>query len=130
MSECLFCQIIRKEVLSYKLYEDNKFLAFLDIFPKTTGHTLVIPKQHVAKVWDYPEIGEYFAIVAKIARHLKQVSNQEVRALVYGFDIPHAHVHLLPGKTDSLNGPPAGEAGQKLSAVELKQVQAKFAVLQ
>ena len=104
MTDCLFCKIISKEIPFYKIYEDKEFLAFLDIFPKTEGHTLVIPKQHAEKVWDYPEAGKYWEAVTNIAQHLKQASGEEVRALVYGFDVPHAHVHLMPGKTDNLKG--------------------------
>lgn len=122
MSDCLFCKIIKGEIPSYKIYEDEEFLAFLDIFPKTEGHTLVIPKTHVDKVWDYARIGPYFATVTKIARHLKQVSRQEVRALVYGFDISHAHVHLMPGQKDNLSG-------QKLSGEQLESIRKQFAIV-
>ena len=54
MQECIFCQIVAGKLPSYKVYEDEEFLAFLDIFPKSTGHTLVIPKKHVEWVWDLP----------------------------------------------------------------------------
>ena len=119
MVECIFCQIVAGEIPSYKIYEDKEFLAFLDIFPKSEGHTLVIPKTHYPWVWDYPEPGKYFAVVTKIAKHLKKVSGQDVRGLVYGFDIPHAHVHLMPGKTNQFDG-------QQLSAEELKKIQQVF----
>ena len=121
MTDCIFCKIVKGEIPSYKIYEDEEFLAFLDIFPKTEGHSLVIPKKHVQWVWDYPELGKYFETVAKIARHLKKAGGEEVRALVYGFDIDHAHIHLMPGKTDNLNG-------QKLSGDELEKSQQKFSL--
>lgn len=119
MSECIFCQIISGTIPAYKIYEDSEFLTILDIFPKTVGHALVIPKKHVEKVWDYPEIGKYFEMVTKIAQHLKQVSGEEVRALVYGFDVPHAHVHLMPGKKDNL-------AGEKATVEQLAEWQKKY----
>lgn len=121
MSSCIFCQIVTGEISSYKIYEDKDFLGFLDIFPKTEGHTLVIPKKHVVWVWDYKNLGEYFEVVGKIARNLKKASGKEVRLLVYGFDIAHAHIHLLPGKTDNLKG-------QKLSGAELEKSQQKFSL--
>lgn len=119
MADCIFCKIVKGQIPSYKLYEDGEFLAFLDIFPKTEGHTLVTPKKHYPWVWDYPEPGKYFSVVTKIARHLRQVSGQPVRALVFGFDVPHAHVHLFPGKTDKLTG-------QKLSGDELAKARKRF----
>jgi histidine triad (HIT) family protein len=122
MADCIFCQIAAGKIPSYKIYEDKNYLAFLDIFPKTEGHTLVIPKTHVNWVWDYPQLGEYFEIVGKVARHLRAKSGQPVRSLVYGFDVPHAHVHLFPGKSDNLNG-------QKLSGEQLEQIRQRFAVL-
>lgn len=120
--DCLFCKIISNEIPSYKIYEDSEFLAFLDIFPKTEGHTLVIPKKHVDKVWDYPEIGKYWEAVTKVANYLKKVSGEEVRALVYGFDVPHAHVHLMPGKTDNLSG-------KQLSGAELEKTRQRLTML-
>lgn len=121
MPDCLFCKIIKGEIPSYKIYEDNDFLAFLDIFPKTEGHTLVVSKQHVPWVWDHPDPGKYFAVASKLARHLKQVSGEEVRALIYGFDIAHAHIHLMPGKINDLEG-------KKLSAEELERIRKRFQV--
>ena len=94
-------------------------MAFLDIFPKSTGHTLVIPKKHYPWVWDYPQPGKYFELVVKLAKHLKKVSGKDVRALVYGFDIAHAHIHLMPGKTNEFEG-------QEPSPEELKKVQQLF----
>ena len=105
MPDCLFCKIIKGEISSYKIYEDKDFLAFLDIFPKTVGHTLVIPKKHVQWVWDYPALDKYFELVGKLARHLRARSGEPmVRSLVYGIEVPHAHVHLLPGQTNKFDG--------------------------
>lgn len=119
MPDCIFCQIVSGKIPGYKIYEDKEFLAFLDIFPKTEGHTLIIPKQHYPWVWDYPDPGRYFAVTTKLAQHLKKVSGQEVRALIYGFDVAHAHIHLMPGKTNELEG-------QKVSAETLAKIQQVF----
>ncbi len=120
MTDCIFCQIVSGKLPSYKIYEDGEFIAILDIFPKTKGHTLVIPKQHVPWVWDYPDLGKYFETVGKIARHLRDVSGEEVvRSLVYGVDVPHAHIHLFPGIKDNLTG-------EKLSQEKMAQTAKKF----
>jgi histidine triad (HIT) family protein len=122
MPDCIFCQIIKGEIPSYKIYEDKEFIAILDIFPKTQGHTLVIPKKHVPWVWDYPDLGKYFDVVGKIARHLRQVSGEAVvRSLVYGIDVPHAHIHLFPGIKDNLTG-------QKLSGEQMETFRQRFEV--
>ena len=121
MSDCIFCKIVAGEIPSYKIYEDEKFLAFLDIMPWTEGHTLVIPKQHVEWVWDYPETGDYFATVAKIARHLRKVSRDVVRSNIDGWQVPHAHIHLKPTKNNTFTG-------EKKSHEELVKIQARFSM--
>ena len=65
--DCIFCKIVSGKIPCYKVYEDENFLAFLDIRPLNLGHTLVIPKKHFRWVWDVPNIGEYFEVVCKIA---------------------------------------------------------------
>lgn len=121
MADCIFCRIASGSIPSYKIYADDHYLAFLDIFPKTTGHTLVIPKAHTEWVWDVPDLGRFFTKVGEIARHLRQKSGSPVRSLIYGFDVPHAHVHLFPGKTDNLSG-------KQLSADEMEKTRQRFAV--
>ena len=103
MSDCIFCKIVTGEIPCYKIYEDEKYLAFLDIYPWTEGHTLVIPKQHVEWVWDYPELGEYFEVVGKIARHYREISKDIVRSNIDGWQVQHAHIHLKIGKLSDLN---------------------------
>ena len=101
MNSCVFCKIVKGELPAYKIYEDEKYVAFLDIFPCCEGHTLVIPKKHVRWVWDYENLEEYFGVASKIAKHLRKVSGQEnVRLNVFGWDVPHAHIHLKPGRND------------------------------
>ena len=120
MSDCIFCKIVAGEIPSYKIYEDEDFLAFLDIFPKTEGHTLVIPKKHVQYVWDYENLGKYFETVGKIARHLRETSGEEiVKSVIWGWEVPHAHIHLMPGKIDKFKG-------EKRSDDEMKATQKKF----
>lgn len=94
---CIFCKIVKGEIPAYKIYEDKDFLAFLDIAPFVEGHTLIIPKKHYQWVWDVPNIGEYFSVVKKIVRHFQKVFGDEfVASIIWGTDIPHAHIQILP----------------------------------
>ena len=95
--DCAFCKIISGEFPSYKIYEDDNFIAFLDIRPLNLGHTLVVPKKHYRWVWDVENIGEYYSVVGKIANAIKKALETDfVASLVFGEEIPHAHVWLVP----------------------------------
>jgi len=97
MGNCIFCKIAAGEIPCWKIYEDREFLAFLDINPFVDGHTLVIPKKHYRWVWDIPKLEKYFEVVRKIATHFQKVTGDEfVASLIWGLDVPHAHIHLLP----------------------------------
>lgn len=97
MDDCVFCKIVAGQIPAYKIYEGADFLAFLDIDPWVEGHTLVIPKKHYRWVWEYPEPGKYFEVVVKLAKHFQRIFQTEfIMSFVYGYDIPHAHIHLLP----------------------------------
>jgi len=129
MSDCIFCKIVAGEIPSYKIYEDEKYLAFLDVFPKTSYQMLVIPKEHVEWVWDLPigrqvspNVGEYYEVAAKIARHIREVGKMPVRQMVYGFQVPHAHIQLRPGRSNDRDGSQASET-------ELVEWQKKFSIL-
>ena len=94
----VFSKIVAGEIPCYKIYEDDKTLAFLDIAPETPGHTLVIPKVEVDKVYDLSE-EDYVALwdtVRKVAAHMESVLGARTLMKVIGTDVPHAHVHLLP----------------------------------
>jgi len=102
MDDCLFCKIVSGDIPSYKIYEDDDFLAFLDIFPHTEGYTLVIPKAHHRWVWDVPNIGKYFEVCKKIANHYKKITNKDaVYGWILGEEVPHAHVRIIPDKNDT-----------------------------
>lgn len=102
MQDSIFTRIIKGEIPCYKVYEDNKTLAFLDIHPVQPGHTLVIPKKQVEFVWDLPE-EDYQAVMAttkKVALHLRKVLGVKyVGERIVGVDVPHAHVQLIPFNT-------------------------------
>ena len=97
MVDSIFTKIIKGEIPCHKIYEDDRTLAFLDIHPKTPGHTLVVPKQQVEFVWDLEE-ADYQAVMAaakKVALRLREVlAAPYVGELVVGVDVPHAHVHV------------------------------------
>ena len=102
MQDSLFTKIIKGEIPSHKVYEDDKTLAFLSIYPSVTGHTLVIPKAQVESLWDLSE-EDYIAVMKttqKVALRLREVLEVErVGEKVIGLDVPHAHVHLVPFNT-------------------------------
>ncbi|MBP6060377.1 MAG: HIT domain-containing protein [Candidatus Pacebacteria bacterium] len=99
-TDCIFCKIANKEIPCYKVYENENFLAFLDIHPLSPGHVQVIPKTHYRWVWDLPNTGEYFEIVKKIALAQKKAFGVDmVRSQVYGEEVPHAHIWVWPETT-------------------------------
>ncbi|MCR4279407.1 MAG: HIT domain-containing protein [Candidatus Zambryskibacteria bacterium] len=102
-SDCIFCKIVAGEIPSRKLYEDDDFLAFIDISPRSPGHSLVIPKEHYRWVWDLPlgqvpgNIGDYFRVAQKIAlAQQKAFNTEEIWARVTGEEVQHAHIWILP----------------------------------
>lgn len=94
----IFTKIINGEIPCYKIYEDDKTFAFLDIHPETKGHTLVVPKKEVDKLYDL-EDEDYFAVMdtaRKLSSHMEKVLGARTLWKVVGTDVPHAHIHLMP----------------------------------
>ncbi|MBO7657109.1 HIT domain-containing protein [Candidatus Saccharibacteria bacterium] len=94
----IFTKIVNGEIPSYKIYEDDKTYAFLDIHPESKGHTLVIPKNEVDKIYDLAD-EDYHALMAtakKLAKHMEEVFGSRTIWKVVGTDVPHAHIHLMP----------------------------------
>lgn len=97
MNDCIFCKIVKGEIPATKIYEDENFLAFLDINPLAPGHTQIIPKSHYRWVWDVPNVGEFFETARKIASAQKKAFHTDiVRSQIYGEEIPHAHIWVWP----------------------------------
>ena len=97
-SPSIFTKIIRGDIPCYKIYEDDKTFAFLDIHPESKGHVLVIPKLEVDKIYDLPD-EDYDALmhtVKKLSHHLESKLQSRILWKVVGTDVPHAHVHLMP----------------------------------
>ena len=104
--DCIFCRIINGELPSFKVYEDDKNLAFLDINPVSPGHTLLIPKIHVAQIEDM-KLGDAEALFRILHRIVGGIQNAfEVPATTIGInngresgqEIPHVHIHIIPRK--------------------------------
>ncbi|MBO7560550.1 HIT domain-containing protein [Candidatus Saccharibacteria bacterium] len=94
----VFAKIVAGEIPCYKIYEDDKTLAFLDIHPESKGHVLVIPKLEVDKIYELPD-EDYKALmdtVKKLSQHLEKQLGARILWKVVGTDVPHAHVHLMP----------------------------------
>lgn len=124
MDDCVFCKIVKGEIPCYKIYEDENFLAFLDIAPFAEGHTQVIPKAHYHWVWEVPNIGEYFEVARKIANRCQKVFGDDfVASIVWGQLVAHAHIQILPSpkgldlgwKRDELTKEKAEELLKKLT---------------
>ena len=129
MIDSLFTKIIKGEIPSHKVYEDDATYAFLDIHPVTPGHTLVIPKNQVEFVWDLPD-ADYQRLMAsakKIAEHMREALDVPyVGVQIIGVDVPHAHVHLIPFKTiDEYRNHP--DMGAEPNHEELAKIAEKLA---
>ena len=104
MEDCIFCKIVKGEIPSHKIYEDNEFLIFLDVNPKAEGHMLVIPKEHYVNIFDIPEevLKNLIAITQKLAKKLKQSSGVDGINILHASDksaqqsVFHFHIHLIP----------------------------------
>ena len=94
----IFTKIINGEIPSYKIYEDDKTMAFLDINPEVKGHTLVVPKNEVDKVYELPDedFDALMHTVKKLSAHMEKALGARALWKVIGTDVPHAHVHLIP----------------------------------
>ena len=97
MEDCIFCKIVRGEIPSHKVYEDDDFLAFLDIHPQSPGHTQIIPKKHYRWVWQVPNVGEYFEVARKVALAQQKAYNTDfILSKIVGDEIVHAHIWIFP----------------------------------
>jgi histidine triad (HIT) family protein len=103
----IFSKIIAGEIPSYKIAEDQNFFAFLDIFPLSEGHVLVVPKAEIDKFFDLPDdyLSEMLVFSKPIARAIEKSFRCDRCGLaVVGLEVPHAHLHLVPiNEADDLN---------------------------
>ena len=111
--DCIICKLINGEIPVYKVYEDEKYMAFLDINPSSPGHTMVVPKKHIPTlfVMTEEEMGEIFERVKKISLHIKDSALQPVgfniginHLRAAGQEIDHLHIHIIPRWPDDNGG--------------------------
>ncbi len=95
----IFSKIVTGEIPSYKIAENDKFYAFLDINPLAKGHTLVIPKEEIDYIFDLPDdlLGELHVFSKEVAKKIeKAIPCERIGIAVIGLEVPHAHIHLIP----------------------------------
>ena len=123
----IFSKIIAGEIPSYKIAENDKFFAFLDIFPLVEGHVLVVPKTEIDNLFDLPEdfLGEILVFAKPIAKAIEKAFDcNRCGISVVGLEVPHAHIHLVPiNSADDLN---FTRGKIKLTPDQLKKVQEKI----
>jgi len=124
----IFARIASGEIPSYKIAEDERFFAFLDINPLAKGHTLVIPKQEIDYLFDMDEemYRDIWQFAMKVAKAIKQVVPCiKVGVAVIGLEVPHAHIHLVPMNT--MNDINFARLKLTLPADEMKQLASEIA---
>jgi len=128
-NDCIFCKIVKGEIPSSKLLEDNEFLAFLDIKPINKGHVLIIPKAHCRNLLDFPKSEETNLIefVKKVAMAVMKATSADGFNLgmnngeAAGQIVEHAHFHIIPRfKDDKLGSWPHKEYSSKEEAEEMQ----------
>ena len=123
----IFSKIIAGEIPSYKIAENDKFFAFLDIFPLREGHVLVVPKTETDKFFDLPDeyLSEMLVFAKPIAKAIERSFNCNRCGIeVVGLEVPHAHMHLIP--INSANDLNFTREKLKLTPEEMKKVQEKI----
>jgi histidine triad (HIT) family protein len=123
----IFTKIIKGEIPSYKIAENEMFYAFLDIFPLVKGHVLVVPKVETDKFFDLDDdlLSKWFYFSKPIAKAIEKAFDCNRCGLsVIGLEVPHAHMHLVPiNSADDMN---FAKPKLKLSEAELKEIQQKI----
>ena len=126
----IFSKIIAGEIPCYKVAEDDRFFAFLDISPLSKGHTLVIPKQEVDYIFDLPEtdLADMMLFAKRVAAALqKTVDCKRIGVAVIGLEVPHAHIHLIPIQAESdmvFSKPRVQLSPDEMSAIAAKAAEA------
>lgn len=120
----LFSKIIQGTIPSYKIAESEKFFAFLDIFPLQKGHTLIIPKLEVDKIFDVPDayLAELLLFAKPIAKAIEaSFECNRVGMVTVGLEVPHAHLHLIPinqAKDMEFSGPKLSFTSEEMIAIQ------------
>ncbi len=115
MDICIFCKIVTKEVPNYKVYEDEYFLGFLDVYPISKGHTLLVPKKHYRWTHDVENFGAYWEAAKVVALKLQKALGASWIQFVTHGQIPHAHIHIIPRYDDVKTAPQVANGGKTLT---------------
>lgn len=123
----IFSRIIAGEIPSYKIAENDKFFAFLDVSPRVKGHTLVVPKKEIDYIFDIEDelLAEMMVFAKRIAKAIETaIPCKRIGVMVLGLEVPHAHIHLLPIQSEkdmNLSNPKL-----KLEAEEFAEITRKI----
>ena len=123
----IFSRIIVGEIPSYKIAENDKFFAFLDVSPRVKGHTLVVPKKEIDYIFDIEDelLAEMMVFAKRIAKAIETaIPCKRIGVMVLGLEVPHAHIHLLPIQSEkdmNLSNPKL-----KLEAEEFTEITRKI----
>ena len=123
MSDSIFTKIIKGEIPSYKIAEDDRFIAFLDVFPIKKGHTLVVPKAQIDYLFDLDDslLSDLMIFSKKVAQKMqKAISCERIGVAVIGLEVPHAHIHLVP--LDTVGDIDFSQPKLQLSAKEMTEI--------
>lgn len=123
----IFSKIINGEIPSYKIAENNKFVAFLDVYPLVEGHVLVVPKVETDKLFDLDDnyLSEILVFAKPVAKAIEKAFRcNRCGISVIGIEVPHAHVHLIP--INSANDLNFTRGKLSMSKAELQEVQDKI----
>ncbi len=97
--DSIFTKIIKGEIPCYKIAEDDRFIAFLDVFPIKKGHTLVVPKAQIDYLFDLDDslLSDLMVFAKKVAQKMERaIPCERIGVAVIGLEVPHAHIHLVP----------------------------------
>jgi len=126
--KCIFCAIVGNQIPAFKAYEDDNFIAFLDIRPLNKGHTLVVPKKHYRWTYEVEAFGPYWEIAKKIA--LAQIASLEAKYVQFvtaGMGVHHAHIHAIPRYENDGHGEYIDpSAAKQMSEQELRETAEKI----
>lgn len=122
MDRCVFNEIVEGNIPAYRVYEDDSYLAFLDIFPRTKGHTLVIPKTQYRWVYEVPDFAGYWQTVHRVTQKIQSnLKPQWVNYFTHG-SIPYAHIHILPRYTQMSEDAPVTPKQISLTKEEFEDI--------
>ena len=123
MSDSIFTKIIKGEIPCYKIAEDDRFIAFLDVFPIKKGHTLVVPKAQIDYLFDLDDslLSDLMIFSKKVAQKMQRaISCERIGVAVIGLEVPHAHIHLVP--LDTVGDIDFSQPKLQLSATEMTEI--------